>query len=234
MPKPTSRHSLATLSLCVALTSCMVPTGTETRMSAYLGIMPAMSDSARATLQEIDSFGLELNNVRVALTREDGSFLYDSTIAIVAGQDSIVLEVIVPLSQARELVSALVELRDSALVVFSGSESVELRRGGSPSVAPLIMLDYTGPGAFARMIEMSPRDTTIAPKSGISFSAAARDAYGASLRNVPVSWSLSDPTAGEIDEQGYFRPRGQGETWVIAKLPTGLRDSARVAVSNRR
>ena len=234
MPKPTSRLPLATLSLCVALTSCVVPTGTEARLSAYLGIMPAMSDSASAVLGEIGAFGLELNNVRVALTRDDGSLLYDSTIAIAPGQDSIVLELSVPLSQAREFVSAHVELRDSALVVFSGSESVELRRGGSPSVTPMIVLDYTGPGALARVIDMNPRDTTITPKSGISFSAAARDAYGESLRNVLVSWSLSDPTAGDIDAQGYFRPRGQGETWVIAKLPTGLRDSARVAISSRK
>ena len=211
-----------------------MPTATDARLSAYLGIMPSMSDEATRVFERIDDFGMQLNNVRVELTRLDGSSVYDTTVAIAAGQDSIVLELEVPLTESRELISARVELRDSTLVVFEGSESVELRRGGSPKVTPMIVLDYTGPGALARLIDMSPRDTTIAPKSGIDFTAAARDAYGSTVGNVRVLWSLSDPTAGDIDAEGNFRPKGRGETWVIARLPTGLRDSARVAVANSR
>ncbi|HYC50638.1 MAG TPA: hypothetical protein VEB19_05945 [Gemmatimonadaceae bacterium] len=190
-----------------------------------------MSQEAGEVYRQIDDFGLRLNNVRVALTADDGSFLYDSTIAITPGQDSIVLELIVPMTQARRTVSAHVELRDSALVVFSGAEMVELRRGGASSATPMVVLDYTGPGALARGIDLNPRDTTIAPKSTVGFAAAARDAYGDALRNVPVSWTVSDPTAGSITAEGVFTPKGRGETWVIARLPTGLRDSAKVAVS---
>jgi hypothetical protein len=209
-----------------------MPTATDARLSAYLGIMPSLSAEATEVFDRIDDFGMQLNNVRIALTRLDGSFVYDTTVALVAGQDSLVLELAVPLTESRELISARVELRDSALVVFEGSENVELRRGGSPRVTPMIVLDYTGPGALARLIDMSPRDTTIAPRSGLNFTAAARDTYGSAVRDVRVLWSLSDPTAGDIDAEGNFRPKGRGETWVIARLPTGLRDSARVAVAN--
>ena len=225
------RWSVATLSLAVAAASCTTPTDAGSGLYAYVGILPSMSQEAIDVYRGIDEFGMQLNNVRVALTREDGSLMYDSTIAVTPGQDSIVLELLVPMKVANELVAALVELRDSSLVVFSGSEPVELRRGGSNAVTPMIVMDYTGPGALARMIDMSPGDTTIAPKSQLSFSAAARDAYGSALRGVPVSWAISDPTAGDIDSTGVFRPRARGETWVIARLPTGLRDSVHVSVA---
>jgi hypothetical protein len=222
---------LATLCLGVASTSCIVPTGTDARLSAYLGIIPAMSQDAARIYSGIDDFGMAVNNLRVAITRESGAILYDTTIALAPGQDSVVLEFLVPLTQAKELVAAHVELRDSAIVVFGGSESVELQRGGAPSVTPVIELDYRGPGALARAIDLTPRDTTIAARTSLGFLATALDGYGAPLRNVQVAWSVSDPTKGTIGLDGVFQPKGRGETWVIARLPTGLRDSARVAVS---
>ena len=225
------RWSVATLSLAVAAASCTSPTETSPGLYAYLGILPSLSQDAIEVYRGIDDFGFRVNNVRVAITRQDGSLMYDSTIAVAPGQDSLVLELLVPMRVSNELVAAVVELRDSSLVVFSGMEPVELRQGGGArAIAPIILLDYTGPGALARVIDMSPGDTAITPKSTVSFTAGARDAYGASLSNVPVSWSLSDATAGEIDNAGTFRPRGRGQTWVIARLPTGLRDSVQVTV----
>jgi hypothetical protein len=223
--------SVATLSFAVATASCTTATDAGSGLYAHIGILPSMSQEAVGVYSGIDDFGFQVTAMRVVLTRENGTFLYDSTIAISPGQDSLVLELLVPLQDAKELVDARVELRDTAVTLFSGSERVELRKGGANVVSPVIMLDYTGPGALAQMIDMSPRDTTIAPKSQIIFTAAARDAYGVALRNVPVSWTLSDPTTGQIDASGNFVPRGRGETWVIARLPTGLRDSAKVVVA---
>jgi len=226
------RWSVATLSFAVASSSCIVPTDAGSGMYAYLGVIPSMSQDAIDVYRGIDDFGMTLNNVRVALTREDGSLAFDSTIAITPGQDSIVLELVVGMKLARERMEAIVELRDEALVVFSGKEPVELQRGGGArATTPMIVLDYTGPGALARVIEMNPRDTSIARKSALTYIAAPRDAWGQAIPNVPVSWTLSDPTAGDITTDGVFTPRGRGETWVIARLPTGLRDSAKVVVA---
>jgi fibronectin-binding autotransporter adhesin len=206
------------------------PAGPKSGLRALVGLSPTFSKAATDIYRNLVSFELAVNNIRVRFARVNGEIALDTTVAVVPGQDSIVLELAVTLESGQEVLEALIELRDGELVLFSATQTVTARAGLPSAPPPPIELEYSGPGATAVSLDVDP-DTTISARDSLSFRPVARDANNQVQANLILNWSLSDATMGEVTAAGLFRPSGKrGAVTVTAELPTGIQGSATVSV----
>ena len=129
---------------------------------AVVTLAPVFSDAAAAIYSNAVAAGLAINNVRLKLTRADGSTAKDTTIAIAAGQDSVVIELEVEVNGNSETLRARIDLRDGTIVLFSGSQNVVAIAGAIPQgPPPPITVEYEGPGATVTSIAMARDDTLV-------------------------------------------------------------------------
>ena len=211
-------------------------TGPRARdLLARLGFAPAFSKAASEIFSSLQTFGLEVNNIRVHLEHSNGQTAKDTIIAITPGQDSVVIEMAVRLDGSAELLNALIELRDDNVVLFSGTQIIAARAGGSNSSSnpPVITLEYAGPDAVATSLTVAPKDTAIIVGDSVAFRPLAKDKDGKSVSNLVLSWSVKDALRGAVSATGVFRAStdgGRGSTFVIARMLSGLKDSARINV----
>jgi len=231
MLKPSSRPFAlpACLAVLCAGVSCVDLAGPGSDL-AFVGFAPAFSRDEAAIYQDLSSFQLSVDNVRLLLKHENGELAIDTVVAIVAGQDSVVIELSVRLHESQELLEANLSLRAGDEIVFAGTQDIPAKRGGNvASRPPAIDMIYMGPGALATTLVVGPSDTTIVSTDSVVFRPLALDATGQELPTIPMAWSLSDSTRGMMTSTGVFRPiGGRGETYVIGRLPTGLKDSTLV------
>jgi hypothetical protein len=81
-----------------------------------------------------------------------------------------------------------------------------------------------------RLVISAP-DTAVATGGTLRFSAVALDSAGAPVVTDPVTWSVTWTVPGWISAGGVFTARGEGATWVRARLAAPpLADSLRVHV----
>src|SRR5262249_43454487 len=82
-------------------------------------------------------------------------------------------------------------------------------------------------GANVTRITVSPKTVTLRAPTTSTFTAAAFDANGNAVANVPITWSSSDPTVATIDAStGVLATAGKrGTTTVTARSPTGITDN---------
>lgn len=64
----------------------------------------------------------------------------------------------------------------------------------------------------------------------MEYTARLYDTDGLDVPAENLVWSVADAMQDHISTSGVFTPKGAGETWVIARLPNGVRDSAHVLV----
>lgn len=79
-------------------------------------------------------------------------------------------------------------------------------------------------------IEVLPADTLLAPGDSLRFEARAHAADGAVLE-VPLTFSLTAGSAGEVEEDGLFRATAAGTARVVAAEPRAVRGFAHVRTS---
>lgn len=236
MHKPRSRFVslLAGALLLLAGVTCTdSPTGPRSGRggSALIGFAPVFSQAAAEIYRSLVNFGLAVNNIHVRLEHANGTTAKDSVVILSGGQDSVVIELSVTLNSSTELLGAKIELRDGTTVLFSGTEDINARAGGLPASTPPINLAYTGPGASAKTFVVGPADATVFTTDSVTFTASAKDANGQNVPDIVVGWSVKDAARGSVDNAGKFKPSaGRGATYVLAKLPSGLRDSGHVNI----
>jgi hypothetical protein len=207
------------------------PTASSADRLGKLDVAPALTAAASDAYHNLLVFGLELDNVRLQLKRQSGEVVTDTAITLSVDQNEVRIDIVVPLRASEERMRATVELRAANIVFFSGAQDIVVRSGQPTSPPAAISLDYVGPDAAATTLSVAPSIVSLLTSDSVAFLATALDANQQPVTLQAVDWSIRDAALGAVNPAGLFKPALlRGETFVVAKLPTGLKDSARVSI----
>ena len=205
--------------------------GGVARGLSFNALFPAMPNlAAFASL-------IDFNRVRVVLRHADGSVALDTMVAFPAGTDAITLSFDVPLAAGTPAAGELLALNlryvnAAGDTVFRGGP-VQLRAAvaieGAPPPPPVtIPVVYSGPGASAKTIKISPRTLTVNAGQPFVFTSVASDSIGAAVPIAPVAWFTPDPTLANIPvptSGAGTANAARGTARIIAQLIGGASDT---------
>jgi len=144
-----------------------------------------------------------------------------------ANSQQLQLDIPVTLQNATEDLEVTLEMYAGSLLLFSGTDTVQVSVGGNATAQPA-SLTYSGPGKSTAALNLTPRDTTVALGGGFTFGVTAIDSQAAPVTTFYVGWGA---TAGTVDATGRFTaPSSRDTVTVRATTPTGIKDSTRVFV----
>ena len=184
---------------------------------------------------------VQFNRVHVVLHHNDGTIALDTTIDFPVGTDSLTLDLTVKLldnapTTGEPMSLNLGYLNAAGDVVFSGGPvSVTAAPPSAPGVpnppvqVPVI---YTGPGATAVSVAISPRSLTVLAGGTFAFSASANDASGSPIA-APIIWNSLDPSIATVSSAAAgsgVAGLTRGTARIQAQLLTGATDIATVNV----
>jgi Tol biopolymer transport system component len=202
------------------------------------------------------SFGLEIDTVGIIVAQIDSSCIecvaapghappaqramhamldttyIDTLVPWPSNQESFSFHVTVPPPDPGFVVQVSLYYYSHGLSLFSGSSTVDFRRGDIR--LPPIIMSYYGPGYGAEDIQIAPGDTGITTSDTLDFSATAYQ-NGLPLDTSYISWRVSDPTKALIDHFGHLKLRSGalGSSFlVIGAIPNGVAATTRVSVPN--
>jgi len=182
------------------------------------------------------------NRVRVLLHHPDGSVALDTLIAFPDGARdlTVTLPVRIPANTPPEGIPLDLNLRyvnARGDTVFRGGPArvtvVPTRPGAGPPppATVTIPLRYTGQGANATSVVISPRALTANTGETFNVSAVALDANGAVIAGTPIAFSSDNETIARVDGTGAGTAGAQrGSTTIRARLLTGQSDAAVLTV----
>ncbi len=185
---------------------------------------------------------VEFERVRVVLHRADGTVALDTTVLFPVGADSVVLQPSVTLSAlagsgGENFKLDLGYINAAGNVVFQGGpvDLTVVPKGSGNTPAPVqIPVRYSGPGASATKVVVSPRTASVNEGQTFNFGAVATDASGTVIPNTPIVWAALDPARAvlESDLAGSGHALGvRGTARIAAQLLTGPADTVTVTVS---
>ncbi|HUG27907.1 MAG TPA: hypothetical protein VMK53_06380 [Gemmatimonadales bacterium] len=175
------------------------------------------------------SLNLVVDQVKLRVVRPPAEWVVDTAAIFPENAQSVTMRVEVPLKARVEQMEVVLELWAGPLIVFAGSRSVEITEGGRASAPTGIPLTYRGPGAEARRIQITPRDTVLRLGETFGFSVLADNGSGVPVGDVYVSWSVSGNSAASIVPSGALSAAGaRGSVLLHARAATGARDSTRI------
>ncbi len=225
--------------IAVLATSCSdVPMGSEPVPGrGQIAFAPIFTPAAAVAYQQLAAFGIEVTSIHLRLVAPDGS-TRDTSIAFPVSMSELQLELAVPLRTAGQTFRADLELLNSdGVVLFSGSQQVVARTangigGGAPAT---IQISYTGPGASAKSLTVTPATGVIAGTGTLPVTAAALDAGGAKVSNLLVRWTSSDATLATVSPTGNAAATvtstgKRGAVTISAITPLGLTAAALLTV----
>jgi len=183
---------------------------------------------------------VSFTRVRIILLRANGDTVINRVVEFPPESASLSLAFPVTLEPSApasgEVLSASLRFVSAAGdTVFRGGpvNVVAAPTTSSPPPPPEIPLTYTGPGANAASVAISPKTRTARTGDAIPFSATVRDAQGLTLANTPVAFASLDTskvrvglTTGAAVVQGF-----RGIAMLVAQTVTGQRDTAVVSIT---
>ncbi len=181
---------------------------------------------------------VDFNRVRIVLHRTDGSVALDSTVAFPSGVESLQLSFDIRLAPGapatgEPLTLDLTYLNATGVAVFTGGPvpvvAVPSVTGAPPPPPVTVQVIYTGPGAAARTVRISPKTLAVTTGAPFTFSAAAFDAAGAAVPSAPIFYSVLDPARATLTSPtagAGTALAGLGTTRIVAKLVSGAADTA--------
>lgn len=199
----------------------------------YETALPA--HALRAALQQV-----AFERVRITLRREDGTIALDTVVLFPAGVESLTLTLNVPLpasapSTGVSFSLSLGYINAAGDTVFKGGPlpvTVTPSTGGAPPPPVQVPVHYTGPGATAVSVAISPKTFSGIPGQTTTFSAMALGPAGQQLPGTPIAFTSSNDAVVTINQAtGAATLRGRGTAKVYALLLTGPADSAVVTVT---
>jgi len=214
---------------CAEFTSGPRPGGS---VPATFALAPRFESSASGTAAALAQLGLEFDQVRAIVVRPPSTTLKDTVISFRPGDSPVTLELSVSAVPGDTLVMTL-QYRSGTIVLFEGTVKVVARpvnAVGTPTNAVSITVKYTGPGATATKLTLSPGAGTYASGIVTQFTAKAFDAANVEQINAPIIWSVSDTNVAKIDRlSGALTSKvTRGSVTVTATL-IGLTQSASVS-----
>jgi trimeric autotransporter adhesin len=219
------RFAQVALGLGLALLSCgreiTGPAG-ELRLAQNIAFV-AQFPGPLASVAEGAGSVVAFDRIRVLLRRTDGSVGLDRVVQFGAGQDSVVLDLRVPLrgtgsDGGEPLALNLAYLNAVGDTVFRGGPVDVIARpqgtgSGEPSPVP-VPLTYTGPGASAVAVAIAPESLVVVAGAPFTFTAAARDAQQSVVAAAPFVFRSLDTSRARISAPGAGagtarEPRGE-------------------------
>lgn len=180
------------------------------------------------------------NRIRIVLHRADGTVALDTVVSFPPGTDSIPLTLTVPLSPTtpttgEPLALNLAYLNAAGDTVFKGGPIAltvtPTVPGASPPPPVRVPVKYSGPGASATAVRISPKSLSTTTNSAIAFTAQAVDAGGAVIAGTPIVFGSLDPSRATVNANGSGQTLGQrGSARIFAALLTGPTDTATITI----
>lgn len=177
--------------------------------------------------------------VRITLRREDGTIALDTVVDFPAGADSLTLSLVVPLAANAPASGVPLSLNLGYVnaagdTVFKGGPfpvTVTPSTGGAPPPPVQVPVHYTGTGASAASVVISPKTVNGTAGQTTTFSAQALASNGQVIAGTPVVFTSSNAGIVRVNATtGAADLLGRGTARVYAQLLTGLIDSATVSV----
>ncbi len=241
--EPLRRLAVLAGALLIAVLSC----GREVTAPMENGVRWARGLSFNAVFPTVyqqaggSGTGIEFERVRIVLRRADGRIALDTTVLFPVGVNELTMSLSVPLSSGTpasgELLSLALDYVNAANeVVFAGGPVTITATPTVPGQAPpptQIPVRYTGPGASAAGVVISPRSRTVFEGQGFTFAAVATDAAGATIPNTPIFWASLDPLIASLPAPGSGAGVAlavRGTARIVAQLLTGPKDTVTVQV----
>lgn len=175
------------------------------------------------------SLNLVVDQVKLRVVRPPSEWVVDTAASFPEDAQSVTMRVQVPLKARVEHLDVVLELWAGPLLVFAGSRSVEVAEGGRAGQPTGIPLTYRGPGAEARNIRITPRDTVLRPGETFGFGVLADNGSGIPVGDVYVNWSVTGNSGASVMPSGVLTAAGgRGSVFLHARAATGARDSSRI------
>jgi hypothetical protein len=144
------------------------------------------------------STGLVIDRVRVRVLRPPAEWITDTSAVFPAEAASMTMRIRVPLKAQQEWLDFALELYAGSRLVFAGTRTLSVTEAIPAGPAPAVALTYLGPGAEARAIRITPRDTVLQAGESFRFDALADDGTGRPVDEVYVNWGSSGPAGTTI------------------------------------
>ncbi len=181
---------------------------------------------------------LQPSTLEARVWTADGSEVVKDTSLTVTSGEQVDLTIRVQVEGADQpfLLELVLRNADGAEVFRGGPVTVLARLPGSPASPVSVPLNYTGPGAEATRLEVTPEESRVRVGETLTLQVNAFTQDGASLGAIPVEWatldplvvSLADPVTGQWQAQGIrgtarvtasFTPRNLTDTALIRVIP---------------
>jgi len=210
--------------------TCDAPTNPGRRGTAYIAVAPVFSRDALGSFS-----GLAVDQVRITVIRPPSDTLARVTIPFSVDSTSITARVPVDVTGSEDLmviIEMLAGAGGAAQVVFTGTQTVTAVQGlANPPPAAAVPVTFVGPGTQVATLQIQPRDSGTIFGATVPFRVTAFDSQSTAVPQFYVSWSTSS-AAHTINALGEFvAGNTRGTVWVIARTPTGIRDSTRITIS---
>ncbi|HEU4631853.1 MAG TPA: Ig-like domain-containing protein [Gemmatimonadaceae bacterium] len=174
-----------------------------------------------------------VTHVRLSVTRlPDGAPVLDTLVAF-DGPGGTALDLDVPMATPQDRF----ELRFAAAdaggdTIYRAVDTADVSRAGMTRPVD-VLLRYAGRDTLFRRIDAGPRDTAVAAGTELPMWVVGfRDGSTRPEPLTHVTWSSSDAAVVRVSRTGGLATAIAvgGTAWIYASTPTGLVDSARVAV----
>jgi adhesin/invasin len=230
------RHALAALALAIAASSCSDgPAGVPRGNLARVAFTPRFARGPASSDQTVD-FGLSFDRVRVVVRRPPSQIVVDTTVSFTPGDADLSLDLQVTTVVDNEAFDVLLEYRDGDRVLFQGSATVVAQPiDAEPAAGATIEVLYVGPGADAAQLTIDPRPIALFTATTTQLSAKVVNASGAAVSDVPINWSIDDPTLATLSSTTGATTELQandrrGVVTVVARTPTGIAGQAAILI----
>ena len=237
------RFLLVLLLTIVGLVACgrelTAPRGPRAGAVRLAPTFPLLRLEGRAEPLSVASI-VTFTRVRIVLLRANGDTALSRVVEFPPESASLALALPVTLDPAAptsgELLTAVLRFISAAGdTVFRGGpvNVVAATPTAPPTTPPEIPLTYSGVGANAASVAITPTSRTVRHAETVAFTATVRDAQGATLAGTPVAFTSRDTTKVRVGiTSGSAQVTGfRGATVVIAQTVTGQRDSALVTIT---
>ncbi len=240
------RLSLATVLSFAAVVGCeRAPTSTSPPVNPVADVSAFRPEFPRALLTAGVSASavVPFSRVRLLLTRADSTVAFDSTYDFDSVNDSLALRIGVRLGPAASafgetLQLALAYINAEGDTVFRGGPATVVARlqtaeGGQSAPPVQVPVRYSGPGAHATSVRLSPHRLDVVAGDLFTFEARAGDARGSDVANAPIIYRSLNSVAAELLRftSGVGRATGsRGTVGIVASLLTGAADTALLVI----
>jgi hypothetical protein len=224
--------ALSAVTMLAGITCTDQSTGPQ-RFAAVVGFAPSFRSEVVEIVGVLARLSVTLDNVHVVLEHSDGTPAADTVVTLTS--DSAVIDINVNLTGGSEVLDAAIDIRSGTTVMFSGTQKVTAIAGALPPDKPVdIPMDFSGPGATAVTLTVTPIDQIVRTTDSLTFVGTAKNAANGDIPNPIIEWTVKDAAIGSVTAVGKFKPAGpnvRGFTYVIGKIPGGPADSAKVFVT---